>query len=289
MGDVEPLAVVIEPLPSRPPATMHASLKVEGEGRRQNIDLTLDGLASPPASGSLAWRGRFPGLEVTLTLQHVPEGGGEISVDATSKLSETGPIREQLQAIRFMRALHAAGELVITDRAHPEHRLAVPLSERAPDEQLDGLIAVLEALVMIEDWSGERLTLPQEFGPEEVKDILGLAAGLRAGGWPVEVGDIYLPADQAPTKESVYLVQQEVGYRVLGQELWLGIMTIRIPDVELVESSIPGKVVARSRAGSPLLLRGILQPGTLVSVAPPAPFETLPADPQLSHRATHSR
>jgi len=177
-----------------------------------------------------------------------------------------------------MRALHAKGELLIVDRSQPQHRLAIPLSDRGPDEQLDGLIALLDALVLIENWSGERLTLPAEIAPEEAKGILGLAAGLRVGGWPIEVGDIYLPAHKAPPEESAYFVQQEVGYRVFGRELWLGVMTFQVPDVEMVESSVLGKVVARSRHGSPGRVHGVLRPGTLSSVAPPEHFESLPAE-----------
>jgi len=278
LDEVEPIAIVIEPLPSDPPATMHASLTVDDKGPRETLDLDLEGLASPPASRELAWRGEVPGLALTLTLRHHREGGGETLVDATSRLSETAPIRGQLRALRFMRALHAKGELLIVDRSQPQHRLAIPLSDRGPDEQLDGLIALLDALVLIENWSGERLTLPAEIAPEEAKGILGLAAGLRVGGWPIEVGDIYLPAHKAPPEESAYFVQQEVGYRVFGRELWLGVMTFQVPDVEMVESSVLGKVVARSRHGSPVRVHGVLRPGTLSSVAPPEHFESLPAE-----------
>lgn len=282
LGEVEPLALVIGPLPTDPPPTMHASLRIE-RGERETLDVELEGLSAPRSMQQLSWQGRYPGIELTLSLRKRPEGGGETSVDATSKLSETAPIRDQLKALRFMRALHGPGELLIVDRARPEHRLAIPLSDRGTDEQLDGLIAVLQALTLIEDWSSERLTLPRELDSDQAKEILGLAAGLRAGGWPVEIGDIHLPADQAAvTEDSAYVLQQEVGYRLLGRELWLGVMTVNIPDVELVESAVPGKAVVRSRRGSPVRLPGVLRPGTLASVAPPAHFESLPADHNLS-------
>jgi len=281
LEELEPVALIIEPLPSRPPETMHATLRIDGERGRETLDLDLEGVASPAGSNSLAWRGRSPGLELALTLRSRHGGGGETVVDATSKPSETAPIREQLRTLRFMRALHVPGELLITDRSRPGHRLALPLSDRGPDEQLDGFIAVLQALVLIEDWSGERLSLPHEFDPTDLRGILGLAAGLRAGGWPVEVGDIYLPVHQAPSEEKAYFLQQEVGYRLLGRQVWLGVMTFPVPEVEIVETSVPGKVVARSRRSSPVQVRGVLRPGTLASFALPEHFESLDADHSL--------
>jgi hypothetical protein len=258
-----------------------AFIRAETEDEMEVVDLDLEPVELE--GYEVAWRGRYAALQLTVALRRRPEGGGQTYLNAQFGLTTTHSVRDQLRAARLYAALKRPGVMVIGDREQPERTLRLTLEGREePGDQLPGLIATLDNLVVIEDWTGERFSLPESLSAEEAGTIAAAAHGIRVGGFPASiVGDVLWPANEearaALAEPSVLRFQQTFGFRLLGREVWLGYLDYAVRDYELIEDpEHPEHLRIRPLGEEGGEVAGRLHRGDPLTSPVPPPFTQVP-------------
>jgi hypothetical protein len=187
VGPAEPLA---RPTPP-PPPPYHTRISVETDEGPVSLDVTLLPAETPPPGFDGALVGSYGGLQVSAMFRAV-EGGGELKWNFHYTTDES-PLRERVAALRLIRALGDSGQAVITDRGpskRPEIRAATPPVQLPQD--LRALVAYLEDLLAISDWTGVEFEVPDFTDGEGAATVARVAKLIRDSGWLVRWSEIEL-------------------------------------------------------------------------------------------------
>lgn len=232
-----------------------------------------------------AWRGHFGGLHVTFAVRPTPEGGGQGHLQFRYELRHGASAREELGAVRMVRALERSAAVSISRREHPEAAVTFDLPSQEEHEGIRALAAILESLILIEDFTTERIALPATIASDEAGLIVGIAQRIGSGAWPgLLVGDVVVPATEtmvaALRQRGVsFRIHEELGVDLFGRRLWLGVLEYELRSFRVVRKGAPdGHVLLRPRTESARRVTGRLLRGNLRSLPVPDGWTASPAE-----------
>ncbi len=270
--------------PARPPVPpWKAELRaVSGEGEAE-LTVPLTPTRDSPEGWDGALSGEYGGLTVTAMFRQRGDGG-ELRWNFRYARSQA-PVRQQVQALRFMRTISAAGDLVVTDRGgtgRPELRMPTPVEPLDPG--LRALLAFLEDVRVIEEWAGVEYDLPAEVSGPEARKVAMVANAIRKGGHSATWHDFEMtvPTESVqPLREGrVVRWEQQVAANVLGRVVDLGYTQVDIGGYVIAsERAAPGQAghtVVRLEPGSPesasVFERLVKKPSPATRRPPPPPL-----------------
>lgn len=220
-----------------PPPPYDARFQVETEHGVETLDLTLRLADTPPPGFDGAFIASYGGLEVSAMFRRVGEGGQlrwnfHYATDASA-------LRERVAALRFLRALSDAGQVVITDRGHtkrPELRAETPVGELPAEFR--ALIAYFEDLLAISDWTSVELEVPTLINGEAAATVARVARMVRDGGWLVRWSDIEVIVSREGLEElraggKQFAVVRTLAARINDQVVELGSTHLVLTEYEL--------------------------------------------------------
>ncbi len=174
-----------------PPPPYNARISVETDEGPVSLDVTLLPSDTPPPGFDGAFVGSYGGLQV-LAMYRAVEGGGQLKWNFCYTTGES-PLRERVAALRLVSALSDSGQAVITDRG-PSRRPEVR-AETQPlqlPQDLRALVAYLEDLLAISDWTGVEFVVPDFVNGEGAATVARVAKLIRDAGWKVRWSEIEL-------------------------------------------------------------------------------------------------
>lgn len=226
-----------------------------GEGDA-TLDVTLEPTESPPDGWDGVLSGTCGGLVVTALFRQRGEGG-ELNFNFRYQRTDA-PVREQIEALAFMRAISASGELVITDRGttgRPQLTMRTPVQPLADEHR--ALLAFLEDVHAIEEWGGGQFQLPDEVSAKQARDVAVVADLVRRRGRDLRWTDseFTLRAEAVPQlREGGHVrIERAIAAKVLGREVELGYTQLDLGSYIVTSerpASKPGYMVVRIEPGS---------------------------------------
>ena len=189
----------------------------------ETLRMTLDPMTKPPAGWHAGFRGDYGGVAVRLTVRSVQGGGIEIRIN-WQHTADDSPTHEQADALRFLCALHGSGELTISDEGRGWPDLKHEL--QAKPFELGSLLEFLENVVVIEDWTGEEVPIPDSIDATEAGFVAMVANAIRRGRLPMRWESSVIAADEDGRKHlaphSAVRMEHVLRMRLLGSEVTLG-------------------------------------------------------------------
>jgi hypothetical protein len=226
------VTLIVEP-------TLPATRPIDGMLRASTAEgpVTIDIQLEPVLRDDwhLAWAGTVGGLTVEFALRDAGGGGVVGSLTTRYELPDGGSARREHAAVAFVIAAGAAAQIdLVPSGGSP---VVFPVTEPAPADGLRALGTVLDAIVVIEDWTGERIPTPPTFGEKTTEILLTTAEMIRVGGFTGTVGGVrYALADRiAPDpidhRDFRLSLQQDYGIEISGRTLWLGFIAFDLVGV----------------------------------------------------------
>lgn len=222
--------------PRRPIPSWDARLVAETDRGHVEVDVLLT-QTDPPTDWDAALSGAYGGLRVTVLAQ-LREGRGEFRTQFSYSYSNDVEIRAQTRALQFMEAVHGTGTLAIEDNAGVYPSVSESLSEREQDPYWRLVRTFIESLIVIEDWTKEKLDLPEVITDDDVRPVLDAAQVIRARSSPVNIDQLELVMPVEKYEEFSkpphrVAIGYTFGIEVFGREVWIGELRGEIPNVEL--------------------------------------------------------
>lgn len=259
-------AVTLRP-ERRVPAPWQAVFTATSDRGTATVRLPLRFMPTAPAGWDGGFDGRTGGMTVQILFRWLGDHG-ETTINWRHALDDS-PAREQVAALRFIDAMHGAGELTIRDEAGGRPELKRPIEPREIEENFIALLALLENIVVIEDWTAETIPLPDTITPDDASTIALTAAVIRRRELPVHwenaEAEMASEAIEQISSGKQVTIEQELGVRILGHEVALGHGTLGLPDVEVRDlgpSATDGlrRIELRPAGGGPVSLAWALLP-----------------------------
>lgn len=236
-----------EPERVRPPIPPWiAHLRAESDFGTAELDVRLEQGDEMPDGWDDMLVGEHGGLTVTVVMRWREGEGGEIRWNFGYSRN-TSPVREQLDAVRLLRALSGTGEVVITDKGpakRPEIRTATP-GGGIPDE-VRALVAFFEDARAIEDWADVEYALLDEIRGEEARNVATVADIVRQEGRFITWHDMALTVPQS-TLAVLHAgrpvrVEHTAAANVLGRLVELGHTQLEVTGYKVASAKpAPGK------------------------------------------------
>jgi hypothetical protein len=230
LGPAEPV-----PLPKAPP--FNARLKAKGKRRTETIDVRLLPAERPPPNFDGALVGSRGALSVEAIFRGKPDGG-QIGWNFHYRAG-THTLREQIAALRFLRAAVESGEVTITDRGpttRPPMRHRLDRSKLAATDMF-GVLAFLEDLLEISKWTSVELNVPDLVDYETAYTTAVVAKMIRNRGQPVRWENFETTVDSeglARLKQGGQLfVDRTLATQIDNRVLQLGFTRIHIEAYKL--------------------------------------------------------
>lgn len=206
------------------PLPWAARVIVESDLGCEELDFDLQPLPEPVADWDDGLVGESAGVLMRMLFRW-RESGGAINVH-WSPARRGLAARDQLRTLRFLRALSGRGEARVEDREGDRDPLVYPTQPRELPKDTTALLAFLEDVVLVEDWTGGRFELPDEIQPVDLRDVAIVAHSLRNGGHEIRLEKLELTVDAtglAALKAGEPIVSdQGVSARLFGQTLEVG-------------------------------------------------------------------
>jgi hypothetical protein len=228
----------------RLPPPFEARLAAKSNRGDATWDVRLDP-AEAPDGWDHSFEGSAGGMTAELLLRK-RDGRGQ-SMWNFKYSHDDSPAATQLAAMKFLRALSGTGEVVVSDRGRTNRpTISTDTEPREFPEVGDAVIALLEDVITVEEWTDVQLPVSSFSSAEEVHNLAVLAHGLREGGWPTTWHDMEFVAT---TEESlvqlrdggVLVVEQTLWARLAGRELEIGVVRNPIKGYRIVnETPLPG-------------------------------------------------
>lgn len=223
----------------------------------ESVDIRLTEMAQPPEGWDLGLSGSAAGLVATMLFRRRGEGG-QMTLNFRYSRADA-PVREQLVALRFLRALATASEVLVTDQGgsgRPELRLPPSVDSLPPE--LDLVITFLENVRTIEEWAEVEYTMPESITAADAQGVAMVAGIIRSGGTTAtwEHFEMAMPADQVEPLRGGHVVRCEnvMGANVLGRTVELGYGQVDVIDFHIASEEPapgrPGEVVVRIEPNS---------------------------------------
>jgi hypothetical protein len=224
-------------LTPEPPMPWSAVFHAVTDRGDETLRVTLDPMRRPPTGWQAAFRGDHGGMTVTLKARWVEGRGGEIRIDWQHAIDE-GSAQEQVDDLRFLSALHGGGELTIGDeRGRPEMKHAL---QPRPYE-LEPVLRFLENVVVIENWIGEEIPLPEGVDATEAGWVATVANAIQRRAIQLRWEHSVIPADEKGLEHLTKLlapraavrIDHQLRMRLLGRDVSLGHGVLDLPEAEL--------------------------------------------------------
>jgi hypothetical protein len=196
-----------------------------------------------PNPDEVELQGHHGGLAMTLVIA-APDSDRESRLDWRHRLDDS-PARDQLAALRLLQAVTYGAEFELL--AAEDRRVVISGTATADDggDWIDGLTALMRAIVTLEEISGETITVPTEIEGAEANNIIEVAAMFEAGGVHATWDDLKLVArpeilPQLSVGRDLRVVEQ-VYLHMFGRELHLGEREITLERFQIAKTEPVGK------------------------------------------------
>lgn len=217
----------------RPLPRWDARLRAETDAGKAMLDVSLKETADVPEDWDGALVGTRGGLTVTALFRQ-RANRGEINWNFKHARDDS-PVREQLDALRFLSALSGQGELLIRDRgasARPDMRVPTPRSPVSSESR--ALLTFLEDVRVIEEWAGMEFTLPETVMADEARWIGQVADVVRNKGRSLTWHEMHFTIREEGVPQlregGVLRVEHPVAVRIFGQLVDLGYQRFQLTD-----------------------------------------------------------
>jgi hypothetical protein len=227
------------------------------------------------------WRGTESGMTIEVAMRPRQDGqeGTEAKLHLTYALPGGVAARQALPGAQFA---EAASRATNVDVVPPDGDAMRFDTDPAPADGLRNLVTVIDAAVTVEEWTGERIPMPERFADDgTIGALLAAAATIRAGGQQGRAAGMRCTlADGADIPEKgplgiTMVLQEEVGYEIAGRVVWLGCIAWLVSNVAwTVETDADGRtvLVASDDEATPVI--GMLHRGKLTDLPVPDDFES---------------
>jgi hypothetical protein len=236
------------------------------------IDITLQPVLRD--EWHLAWAGTVGGLTVEFALREDAADRVVGSLGTRYELPAGGSARREREAVAFTIAAGAATQIELVPSGNPP--VVFPVTERVPADVLRALGTVLEAMVVIEDWTGERIPTPSKFDEKATKILLTAAAMIQARGFTGTVSGVRYTLAGRISPDTIHdrgfriSLQQDYGIVVAGQAVWLGFIAYDLLGVKWnIETDEKGRTVLVIPSDDRKVVQGKLHRGKLEHTAVP--------------------
>lgn len=193
----EPLEITITAEPRRP-APWDARIHVITDRGDAEIDLDLRPVDPPQGwDGSLV--GESGGLTLTL-LFRIKDGRGQVGTHWNFRAHPDG-LAAQARALAVFDAVHGDGTISIRDRDGGAREIVDVLKAQPTNERLASGKSLIDALVLIEEWSGTPISLPDEIDAPELQAIAEVAHIIRTGRSRMDFKQVQVHASPAERDE----------------------------------------------------------------------------------------
>lgn len=248
-----------------------------------SLDVDLEPVATPPDGWDAALTGQVAGLTVTAMLRQ-RAGRGELSWNFNYQRASL-TVAEQVEALRFMHVVSAAGEIVVTDSGgsgRPELRMPTP--EEPLAAPLGLMLTFLEDVRVIEQWADVQYDIPGDITFGVARKVAELANIIRNGGRGVtwSKSDVTIPTENVPVlrRQGVMRVEHRVGTNIFGRTVALGLTQLEITGYQVVEehpaTGKPGfstvRIEPSSEEHAKAFERLVKQPTNAGKAPPPSPL-----------------
>jgi len=229
----KPIAGSIDLKPNIPP--WHLEMKATTTTGDETLDLTLVASDDPPDEWDIAFEGGFGGLVVQVRLAWRGDHG-EMQVN-WSHVLDGSPARDQVKALRFLVALLGEGELTFRSRKGGQRIFRHPTEPGEIDERTHALLALLERVVSIEDWSAVELKIPNEISEGDARVVYLAATCIKDRRMPVKwekasmIGSAEVLPQLMPGKGIA--IEQTLSVEIFDQEIDLARAKLQLPDAEV--------------------------------------------------------
>jgi hypothetical protein len=231
------------------------------------------------------WRGSASGMTIEVAMRPRQDGqeGTESRLHLKYELPRGESARRARPGARFAEAASRATAIDVLPPGEDPMRFAVP--HPTPAAGLRGLVTVIDAAVIVEEWAGERIGMPEKFDDGTIGALVAAAATVRAGGQQARAAGMRCTlADGADIAEKgpdgvEMVLAEEIGYDVCGRTIWLGHIAWLVSGVEWqVETDGKGRtvLVAADDDGTPV--RGMLRRGRVADLPGPDSFKFFDRD-----------
>jgi hypothetical protein len=242
VGKVERARVVLTP--KKPvPAPWVAEMNARSDRWRETVTMNVEIIDPPPEGWDIAFEGQYAGL--TLSILAAWRGThGEQKFNWRREAS-SAPADDQARALRFIAAMHGPGEFVMRDLVGGRPELRQKLEPTEVEDLTVALLELMENVVVIEDWSGETIAIPESFTGQDAHDVAIAAARVRTRELPVTFTDATIDVLPEAIEDlragRPVKIEQTIGVYVFGREVPLGRGQLMLPPYE-IEDLGPGEV-----------------------------------------------
>lgn len=223
-----------------PPWVAH--LRVESDTGTAELDVRLEQTDDVPEGWDDMLVGEYGGLTLTVIMRWREGKGGEIRWNFRYTRNDT-PVREQLDSLRLLAALGGTGEVIVTDNGpakRPEARTPTPGGGVA--DATRALLAFLEDVRAIEEWSGVEYQLPDDLPAQEARSVAIVADIVRNQGRSITWHDMRMTVRESGLpmlrQGRVIRVEHTAGANVLGRLVDLGHTQLEVAGYK-IESETP--------------------------------------------------
>jgi len=174
----------------------------------------------------LVWQGKIRELTIHLLMFHGGLPQGEIGVRWTLEPARGGAVRERLETVAVVDALHGSGSVLIEDLSDRVESRRLRWDPTPPDEEIAFAHHFFADVALVERWTGEKLTIPSQASAEEVRTVAETAAMIRSRQAPIRWRRMTL-AMAAPAgllEPTAIWVEHPLTERVLGRSIEIGIV-----------------------------------------------------------------
>ncbi|MEA2372126.1 MAG: hypothetical protein QOH12_2520 [Solirubrobacteraceae bacterium] len=245
-----------------------------------SLDVVLASTPEVPTGWAVALTGQYGSLGVTAMLRRTATGV-EVRLNFRHARNEA-PVREQLAALRFVKAISGVGEIVVSNHggfAWPEMRIPNPSGPFPTDSQR--MLAFLEDVRTVEEWADIECSLPETVTGQAALEVATVAARVRNGGRSVTWAPftITLPEENVPRlhEAGAFRVEQTLALSLFGNVVDMGYSRLTISGYtvtsEVANQGQPGYVDVTIGPSSPAgaeLFEELVREATPVQ-RPPAP------------------
>jgi hypothetical protein len=228
-GRLEDVRIIV------PQESIHARLVIRTDMTTISRDIELV-RARPPKGWEAYMSAAPPGAELEIMLRRKKSGGGQARFNW--KLVAEASNRDRLGALDVTVAIAQPGTLVIERRADGVELFRQSLRKRRLPAWVTSLQTVLAAVVEIEEWSGNAVTLPEELTREDLQDLAEVAYIIRSRGSKMRFGsvDLSIPPEKVAWDYERYRlrIEQPAQFRLFGEVIDLGFLVGELEAVATV-------------------------------------------------------
>jgi hypothetical protein len=218
-----------------PQEAISARLMIRTHERTISRDIELV-RRRPPNGWDACMAASLSGAELEIALRRKKSGGGQGRFNW--KLLPAASNRDRLGALEVTVAIAQPGTLAIERRADGVDLFREDLRKRRLPAWVTSLQTVLAAVVDIEEWIGNVVTLPEHLSRDDLRDLGEIASIVRGRGSKMrfESVDLSIPPEKFAWGAERYglRIEQQVSHELFGEVIDLGFLVGELEAVATV-------------------------------------------------------